>query len=157
MQDRCRRVVIVSHGSGVVGSKGRGGLIMKVSVYKSELPLGNERQLLCDPGVQSHAFYVSSVLIRFVRHPEQLGGAASASGTAAATGGAGIVAVAALERAGVAADAVCGRAARRRLQAEQRAGVLRRRRQDGASGRGGQRGGLRRSGGRTRGAPVPAG
>lgn len=109
---------------------------------------------LCDPGVQSHALDVSSLLLLFARRPEELrrraevgwhgpagctsasyGGAAPrpTASTCAAASCSGVVAIAALEGAGVAAHAVRRRAARRGLQAQQGARVLRRSGQDGSS------------------------
>lgn len=107
---------------------------------------------LCDPGVQSHALDVSSFLLWFVRRPEELGRGAEfrqrraarrtcasrvsattpSTAAPAAASCTSVVAIAAVERARVAAYAVCGRAAGRRLQAQQGAGVLRWGGQDGS-------------------------
>lgn len=120
---------------------------------------------LCDPGVQSHALDVSSLLLRFVRRPEELrrgaevgrhgpaGGTDASCGTATSASRAGIIAIAAFKGAGVAAYAVRRRAAGRGLQTQQGAGVLWRCGQDGSSwGRGRRGGGWRRA----RGAAIPA-
>lgn len=70
--------MIVSHGSGV-----RAVEVLRMSVgvccgcFKCHrnVAVGAEQSLatLCDPGVQSHALDVSSLLLWFVRRPEELG------------------------------------------------------------------------------------
>lgn len=176
----------MSHGSGVGavvvggGTKNECGCVLWES---PKLHCGCREEVLvplCDPGIQSHALDVSSLLVLFVRRPEELGRraevgrhgpagrtcraatsastagptASSSSRTCSATSGrSSVVAVAAFEGAGVAAYAVCGRAAGRGLQAQQGAGVLRRSSQDGTSRGRGWRGRRRRA----RGAAIPAG
>lgn len=107
---------------------------------------------LCDPGVQSHPLDVSTLLLLFARRPEQLrrraevgrhgpasgpdaprAAAAAATAAGSASHGAAVVAIAAFKGAGVAAHAVCGRAASRGLQGQQGTWVLRRRAQYGSS------------------------
>lgn len=100
---------------------------------------------LCDPGVQSHPLDASTLLLLFARRPQQLrrraevrrsrpaGGTDASCAPASASSGGTVVAITAFEGAGVAAHAVCGRAAGRRLQGQQGAWVLRRHAQYGSS------------------------
>lgn len=117
---------------------------------------------LCDPGVQSHPLDVSTLLLLFAWHPEELrrrtevgrrrtAGGTNASCSAPASNAAAVVAITAFEGAGVAAHAVGGRAASRGLQGQQGAWVLRRCAQYGSPWGGGG-GGWRGAGG----AAVPA-
>jgi len=119
--------------------------VLRVFKCHRNFPVGAKEvwpATLCDPGIQSHALDVSSLLLRFVRRPDELGrgaevGAAAGTDASRSAGRAAANASASsctsvITIAGVAADAVCGRAASRRLQAQQGARVLRRRSQDGS-------------------------
>lgn len=94
------------------------------------LSLLNSGATLCDPGVQSHPLDVSTLLLLFAGGPEELrrraevrrhrtaGGTDVSCSAASSSCGTAVVAITSFKGAGVAAHAVCGRAASRRLQGQ---------------------------------------